>query len=94
MRHFVLERNGGTHNLGTKPRPQYPHQEFVVDWQHSFRDIHLMEKDQTCVRAGHGYVHLLHMREAGGTSLQEVLLQREKAGNSENSPPLKVFHST
>ncbi|GAB5032476.1 Hypothetical protein NocV09_00901680 [Nannochloropsis oceanica] len=53
-----------------------------------------MEKDQACLRAGHGYVHLLHMREAGGTSLLEVLL--EKDGDSsitENRPPLKLFHS-
>jgi hypothetical protein len=88
LRHYV---NGATYTLAAKTPPQYPHQHFVVDWQHSFRDVHLMEKDQACVRAGHGYVHLLHMREAGGTSLQEVLLEEDGA---KDRPPLKLFHST
>ncbi len=94
LRYVTLQATGGAHNHAAKTPPQYPHQAFVVDWPHSFRDIHLMEKDQACVRAGHGYVHLLHMREAGGTSLLEVLLGKDGDSSSrENRPPLKLFHS-
>jgi len=94
LRQYVHEATAGD-QLAAKTPPQYPHQHYVVDWQHSFRDVHLMEKDQACVRAGHGYVHLLHMREAGGTSLQEVLLgENGGSSSSENRLPLKLFHST
>ena len=94
LRYLVLWATGGAQTLAAKTPPQYPHQAFVVDWPHSFRDIHLMEKGQACVRAGHGYVHVLHLRETGGMSLLEVLLGNDgDSSRRENRPPLKLFHS-
>ena len=55
----------------------------------SFRSLSSMGKSTECLRKGYGGIHFLHMRKAGGTTIEHALSGPSEASGS----PLKVWHS-